>query len=1516
VLFIFLLPVHNDSFGFRSLVFYFQRMVAPSIELYSTFLSTSSSNPHQSPLREEYLSLGIEAVLVTDGTSEKPNRATLHSEKVLYNTTYDDLFQTATQSSSTSSFLVAKTTRPTTKRQNDRRVSHMPPSSSFLPVSVSFSSLNRQDSQSQKEVDGKGKKRITLLEQLEMFIKECRVSVTEKIFQKNKIEKSVPFLPGDARSWKAQCVDIKETIATTVDNCTISMLEFCDKSYSNIRQENGEEEEEDKEDKLTKLMLILCIPCAYLTAPKYGPHPRKGQTSPTTTTTTAAAKAEQGASLAAKPEHIMTPTAAKETSSNSEERPHRIRKTESSAIKKKGRGTSKVGRNNYNKSNSTSLLPTSKSELFDKCADSYAAPETVAITLLDQPDSVTFFSNNGRFPLHAACLRTVALQSRLSTPEINNNTNGYHGTCSNDEKDLCDTADLLAILNLLIEAYPEAATLADLSGDFPAHHLARQLWRLERQWIARVPIYDKSSSDSGDRTPKRPFATMLPLFLNMTKCTEAVLKPIGSEATLCREKGSSGTLLPLHIGCLNGVSFDTLSALLQGYPEAAKIPCSKALSCINDALPLELFESRRLSTWVLKQTKKWDNAQVREEFDRCSDLIFSYNPSILPYRMESERLGRIKRSIIMEAQSSEPFTEVTQKLWLWLCTYRNEDDEQDNYSDWVKEILSCLESNAKKKLLTVKCKKTGKQIIDAAALACSVHLGEAVQIEVADKDYSNNISCAYVKRYSTIGSLCRGVFGVQETSIPTNFIIFPYKLKFNPDNSVTLASKEDLQTAVDFARFLSRMYTPDELFDTIATKSKVSQHAKKEGWKYVDYSVRARSNALVKIYSNHKGFLYLLDEVDGNPVLPADNLIYPIELNMHSTDAYRLFPLMQMGIQLMRGKSGLSILGEVLLKGSFPDVSDSWYDASASLLAMLRESEYQNIDIQENLQCSIDLRQLRVTNYTGSGEKNFWIEEISFLRNLLQTYDPYHTYSGLRQVFDDKNSVPFWTAIRNFPSMRDALDTGEEHGGMHVQQFCNEEYISERLPSMSTTEIDKSFPTQCTVLETVKGKTEEESALTNHSDELPRSKAVDQESFQEDSLSYEMSDIGNVKAEEGGALTNHSDELPRYKIAEQEAFHEDSLSYEMSGIRNVKAEEGSALTNHSHELPRYKTAEQEAFHEDILSYEMSDIGNVEDLRPLNLELLKSDAVSLGGSKPDNSIRPSSEAMVMDISNAKSAYIYAPELPMVDDNELLSDTCSVSEMASVASSIISTRRITALVAAMDKRRSNIFPSIEGVYQESKTQIQSTDTKVDVSLQLVDQADKNIEELRSAISAVSEEEMKLLEVIDELKTALLPDEISKAGISSPTNKTGKIIIEELHAAANAAVEEEIKLRENINNLKMAVYNESIKCGGAKNYPITFSEQNWRDDDDTNIIEPKSISYASNKEERYPWQESATVVGLKTALDAIKEEEQALQQEIATLIELKSALESTEEEEKALWREHDNLLIALEFDEWKIF
>lgn len=1365
--------------------------MAPSVDLYSTLISTSASNPYQkshSPLREEYLSLGIEAVLRTDESRNRApvNSSALCSEEIFYETADDDIVQTsAAQSPSNSPFSLPPTSRSQKKRRNERHVSFVPPLSTTASMA----------------------EKASLLRRLENVIKEWNMSISQ-IFQKSKTRKSYEFLHGDFSSWKAQCINIRETIATSIDNCTISMLEFCDKSYSNFNQEKGGQEE-DSEDKLTKVMLILCIPCAYLTAPKYGPRLRKVHVSPSETTQPSSASIAQGLPLQTKPEQKIKMNFTK---AYSEEKYHsrtHERKAGSNTSKKTERDTVSIraGTNSTISKGHRSMQSSKLSDLFDICADSYATPEAVAITLLANPNSVTFFSNGGRFPLHAVCLRTVALQSRQSEAESNDNI-GYHNS---DQRILCDTADLVNILNLLVEAYPEAAKLTDFARDLPAHLLARQLWRLERQWIARVPTHDMAAgeSSSDDKIPKRPFATTLPLFHNITKCTEVLLRIIGSDATLCQERGSSGTLLPFHIGCLNGVSFDTLAALLRGYPEAAKIPCSKALPSINEALPLDLYESRRLSTWLLKRNKKWIDTEVRDEFDRCSDLIFSYNPDILPYRLESDRLGRIKRIIVREAQSSEPFTEMTQKLWLWLCTYYNEEDHNDCYSDWVKEILENLESSAKEKLLAVKCEETGRGIVDVAAPACAAFLSASAD----SLNYESNSLITHLQRYSTIGSLCRAVFGVQETTVPTNFIILPYKVKRNEDGSVSPSSTDDLQTAVEFTRFLSRVFTPDVLYDTIVTKSKFSRGTRKGGTHLFEFSTRAISNALVKLYSTGIGYLYLLDEVDGHPALSADNVLYPIELDVHAGDAHRLFPLMQMGIQLMRGKAGLSDLCEVLLKGRFPEVSDSWYDASLSALTMLRESEQQlHVGIKDSLQCSIDLRQLRVA--TDTIELNDpWRDEITILQNILQKYDPKLTYSGLHQVFDEMSSIPFWTTTRKFLS----LDTGIEQVGVHSRTLSSHGHLNDEILSTSLVNPSEiSLRSQRTLTDTVESKS-----------------------------------VGR-----------------------------------------------SALSNQSKEFFRFGTIENDDFFED----EMSDISYLKDLHP---------GTTLQASKPYLSPQRSSDSLSMNIPKVCSRPYFSPDLSTIaDSNELYAETDSICETAFSASSRVSTNRIAALVADMDSLRSNIFPSIIDIYVEGSSKHQNTG-----NLLFPHQAEKKVEQLHAAISAVDEEEIMLRKVIDELKVALFPVEQLKVGFASPTKKTNNIVVEKLHAATNAAIEEEIKLRDNINSLRLAVCKEANKFSFRTNHSEVFQQIFSKVDDDETVIGQRGVVLSSKKEEKHSWVDSAAVLDLKTALDAVQKEEEALQKEIATLIAFTSALESAEQEEKALWQEHDTLRTALERDTWNI-
>jgi hypothetical protein len=348
----------------------------------------------------------------------------------------------------------------------------------------------------------------------------------------------------------------------------------------------------------------------------------------------------------------------------------------------------------------------------------------------------------------------------------------------------------------------------------------------------------------------------------------------------------------------------------------------------------------------------------------------------------------------------------------------------------------------------------------------------------------------------------------------------------------------------------------------------------------------------------------------------------------------------------------------------------------------------------------------------------------------------------------------------------------------------------------------------------------------------------------------------------------------------------------------------SALSNQSDEFSRFEVVKQEDFYEDSICCEMSDISSLKDLHSVN---------SLNASKPYLYPQRSSDSMSLNVPKVNSRHNFSPELSTIaDSNEVYTETDSITEMVSTTSSAVSLNRIATLVADMDRRRSNVFPSIIDVYEEEKSRYKYTEvTKQDGNMLFLHQAENKVEQLHAAISAVDEEEIKLREVIDQLKTALFPVEPFKVGFTSPMQKSDNIIVEKLYAATNSAIEEEIKLRDNIESLKLAVYKEVNKFSGTTNQSKILQQNLSKGDDFDIAMHQRSVVLSSKKEDQYSSAGSAAVVDLKTALDAVKKEEEALQQEIATLFELTSALESAEQEEKALWQEHDILRIALDRD-----
>ena len=1313
-------------------------MVVPSVDLYATCISCA--NP-QLPLREEFLSLGIEAVIRDKQKSKlQPEEVNLIDEKEV---------------------LSALCNNGPSYGYEDRE---------NLEEWEDISIKDRRDEGENNSWDG-------------------TASGTEK--------------------WKAQ---LTETVEKGVDHCTAAMMDICTRTFPSASLEQ-ESIGEDNESRLGKIIAILSIPLAYFKTRK-----RSSVTTESDKRYRSKAVEQKLSTKGSATLYAVEATSRDRATDNKGS----VRQQKREKEKRKGKLYSSSNR---------ALQSSKSSMLFDTCADSYATPDEIAMILLAEPNSIKFLSTGGRNPLHAVCLRTPAMQIRQPLNE-------RQGTTTRGG--LCDTSDILVILHLLLNEYPEAAMQLDFSGDLAMHHLARQLWRLEREWSARAQQEEIKSN----RVPIRPYANILPCFITIMKCTEAVLKPLGNARALCQEKGSVGTLLPLHAGCLNGISFDVLLSLLEGFPEAAKIPCSNALPGIKDALPLELFESRRPNAWVLErfQMKQLNSATFMQEFDRCSDLIFAYNPNILPYRREDVRLDRIKKTIVRDAQSAEPLSYTTQMLWMWLCTFSSKEDIGDNYSRCVRNILSDLNSDAIDKLIAVKSIETGERVLDIANPTCAKVLQEFIRGNIACEDVSLKQLLIKPRYYTTIGSLCRAIFGVKATYMPTNYIILPYKVTYREDNTLTLVSKDDLQIAINFASFVSHIYTADEIFSTIVTKSIESISENDSSFHSLEDSVNTKTNSLLKMYSNKRGFLYLLDEATGNPVLPKDNQIYPIEIEMDSSHARNLLRLMQMGMQLMKGKPCLPVLGRVLAKGPFPNVSDVWYDASASVLSMLNETAEKNDDLQRDLRRGIGLRHLRSPNYTAPVGVDSWKDEISSLRELLQKFDPQHSYSGLRRVSND-NSPTYWTvdaSAKNTDAVLEQEKADADFGDFEKQKFgrrvCTlETTASSRLvPEIGREEPTEVRPLTCKSNDGVTTSTDEEC--------ISYTAVVDRERFYEESLSYQMSNLGNAESLSKLYAPQQIDSITSHPWVGTEINIDESLSFFGSVSDMASVSSSSTISTR---------------------YVAQLVADMDERRRDDIHALR---------MPLRKCEPDVNSMCS-VSNDRRSRLIDRNAEIVD--ELRAAVIAISEDEERLR-----QGIKELKVALFQHPEPDLTLVQGGIHKKGIQKQD---KVLVAPK--HKTDEGSERLRRSAKTFSS---------GGYRNDIAPHTVQR---------NGRQILDELRAVTNSAIEEEAKLRQSLQDLKVDVYQESLKCRHSGIQEKSYHRQINAEDLGGNkpIGKPRLISETSEEEEETAlWQETGNIDELKTALRASEEQERALLHEALTMLELKLALEAAEEEEKALREE----------------
>jgi hypothetical protein len=572
--------------------------------------------------------------------------------------------------------------------------------------------------------------------------------------------------------------------------------------------------------------------------------------------------------------------------------------------------------------------------------------------------------------------------------------------------------------------------------------------------------------------------------------------------TLCRAPGSVGLLLPLHIASIFTASVPTLRQLLEQDPTAATVPCSLGhlRTFIPDhSLPLELHD--KLSTdfpkWEIgvearksKPIQIAGGSLIMEDYMRRSDLLFAFHPTLPRFRMETTRIERLEAKVIAEANEIDrQFREkgeqgnlsvAVKRIWIWLCTFQDSNDHfQATYYTSVKRILDSVPASTIAYLARVKTPQ-GKTLSGVAAPECQAllrtrmeelessqasHLEQMVAKAVVtasatasskssvtesydDTTTTNATAFLSLKGKGYVGVLCRTLFHVHEDSMPTSFILLPYKLTKNEHGKLGIDKQSSAVTAVRFAECLLQLTDPKTILYFLERKSVQARDHRISGGSDDDDTsqltrrkVEEMEESLVALYESGKAYLYLIDELIGLPIVPATGTsIYPIELTQPTNLVRKLLPLMLTGMVLMRGEKALSVLVNVLLDKSVRHVSPNWVDAAREITAYLySQQDIRSENVLPGLEALINELRAFVSNNSSvksvttvdSSVGSEWVTELSLLRMVVTMNDNKRSFAGLKAKRDEPGTV-LWTKHRIEEEARSEKNSGS--GRDSVQQ--------------------------------------------------------------------------------------------------------------------------------------------------------------------------------------------------------------------------------------------------------------------------------------------------------------------------------------------------------------------------------------------------------------------------------------------------------------------------------------------------
>jgi hypothetical protein len=574
----------------------------------------------------------------------------------------------------------------------------------------------------------------------------------------------------------------------------------------------------------------------------------------------------------------------------------------------------------------------------------------------------------------------------------------------------------------------------------------------EARWYQKV--YESAQEDADDDLNNGAGITRL--YQTMSQCIDLLLQPVATRVDLCLQEGSIGKLLPLHIAAIFTVSYDTLRALLEVLPDAAGDKCDlKDIRTFipNDSIPLELHD--RLSTdfpkWEIQNVDSdlnneinWTQSTLDKSYGtkggmRRSDLMFAFNPNVLPYRHDVQRIRRLESRIRQEVGDAEgdddlKLSRAVKLVWTWMCTFEGPEDEDDNYATSVQRIIKSLPARSVRQLASLPT-DDGKPLVDKAIPQCTQvirdRLDQIAKSEIPipmaplSSGFASNVRSFLLRQWDEdmasrfslqgrgfVGVLCRTLFNITEASFPTSFVFLPYKLVKDEEGRLGLESAEAAAVAMKFADCLLHLTDPKKILHFLEKKAvrflgtslSRGQGDNKE-WTKAENETKEQINRLLSLYENSPAYFYFLDEYTGIPIVSEKNSLYPLRINDSVDMVRKLLPLMLSGMILMRGEKAISVIAKILLDQDVALVQNNWIEAAKDLVGYLYspQTEWTNGYLQDLLPLRDDLVDFvekgtseQASNADHNGLASEWVVELSLVKMVVEMHDSKHTHSGLR----------------------------------------------------------------------------------------------------------------------------------------------------------------------------------------------------------------------------------------------------------------------------------------------------------------------------------------------------------------------------------------------------------------------------------------------------------------------------------------------------------------------------------------